>query len=447
MTGARWLLLGIIAGQAAVQAQLVVVRPADETPIVDLLDVGAAVPGDILDTRLRIRNMGASAATLSVLRIRGTGFTLEGTPALPQLMAPGVNADFRVRFRPTGPGTFSATLEVNGTSLLVRGSAAAGLVLLRDGVAVTNDKTLEFGTVYVGQRGRIPLVLRNDSAQDTPVRQLSVTGAGLSLAPSPLPSFLRAGEEAPFELRCEPPRAGAVTGTLQLDTRAFPVAALGREPEAPDAWIELDPQAARSGHQSSLRVRLAAAAPMAVTGTLRLEFTPSVSAPGGDSAIQFLANSARTVDVRVEPGQSTATASGKADIAFQTGSTAGTAVFRLTLGSQEREVRVVLPPESPLIDAVEMQKGQGTVEVSVTGFDNHRSAGNIVFTFTDQAGQELPAVSAEAGAAFTSFFRDSTMGGLFRLTARFPVTGDASRLARVAVRLANGIGVGSGRTE
>ncbi len=70
-----------------------------------------------------------------------------------------------------------------------------------------------------------------------------------------------------------------------------------------------------------------------------------------------------------------------------------------------------------------------------------------MFTFRDQAGQELPAVSAEAGLAFVEYFRESEMGGLFRLTARFPVSGDASKLARVAVRLANGIGAGAGRSE
>jgi hypothetical protein len=211
--------------------------------------------------------------------------------------------------------------------------------------------------------------------------------------------------------------------------------------------IELDPLAARSGKQSSLRIRLAEPATLAVAGTLRLDFTPSVNAVPGDEGIQFLANSSRTVAVQVSPGETMATVSGKSDVFFQTGTTAGTAVFRLTLGSQAREAAVVIPPEAPLIDSVQMQHGQGWVEVAMTGFDNHRSAGNVVFTFTDQAGTEYPAVSAEAGAAFTQFFRDSPMGGLFRLTARFPVTGDASKLARVAVRLANVIGAGAGRTE
>ena len=444
------LLLASIAAAQVCLAQLAIVRPADESPVNGVLDVGSAVPGDTLDTRLRIRNTGTAAVVLERLDIRGTGFPpLEGTPALPFIMAPGVNADFRVRFRPLAPGSYSATLQVNSTTILVRGSAAAaGLTLLRDGTRVTNEKPIEFGTLFVGQRGRIGVVLRNESPQDVPVRQLSVTGAGFSLAPLPLPSFLRAGEEAAFELRCEPARAGVVTGSLQLDARTFTMVALGREPEAPDAWIELDPQSARSGRQSTLRVRLTAPATMAVTGTLRIDFLPSVNpAAPADAAIQFLANSLRNVAVQVAPGATTGTVLDKPEVTFQTGTTAGTVVFRLTLGSQEREVAVVIPPEAPLIDAVDMRRGQGSVEVTVTGFDNHRSAGNIVFTFTDQAGRELPAVSAEASAAFAEHFRASTMGGLFRLTARFPVTGDASKLARVAVRLANSIGAGAGRSE
>jgi hypothetical protein len=427
--------------------QLVIVRPADESPVPGLLDVGAAAPGDFLDTRLRVRNTGTAAATLSVLRISGTGFTVEGTPPLPFLMAPGVNADFRVRFRPAGPGSFSATLQANSTSLLVRGTATAGIALLRDGVRLTNERPIEFGTVTAGERGRIGLLLRNESAQDLTVRQLTLAGSGFSLSPVPLPWVLRGGEEAALELVCEPTRAGLMNGTLQLDGRTFNVVALAREPEAPDALIELDATAARSGRQSSLRIRLATPAVAAVTGTLRIEFTPSVDARPGDSAIQFLANSSRTVSVQAGPGDTSGLVAGKAAVAFQTGTTAGTAVFRLTLGTREREVAVTIPPEAPMIELVELRRSPGSVDVILTGFDNHRSAGNAVFVFTDVAGLELPAVSAEAGSAFKQFFSESPMGGLFRLTARFPVTGDSARLGRVAVRLANGVGVGTGRSE
>ena len=291
-------------------------------------------------------------------------------------------------------------------------------------------------------------MLRNDSTRELALRQFLAAGAGFSASPSlALPLLLQAGEEVSVELVCEPAKAGLLTGSLSVDGRTFNLVALAREPEAPDALIELDPSAARSGRQSSLRIRLAAPAKLALTGTLNLEFTPSIDARAGDSAIQFLANSSRNVAVQISPGDTAGLVTGKADVSFQTGTTAGTATFRLTLGGREREVAVVIPPEAPLIDSVQMERGQGSVEVTVSGFDNHRSAGNAVFTFTDLAGQDLPAVSVEASAAFRQFFNESPAGGLFRLTARFPVAGDASKLSRVAVRLANAIGAGGGRSE
>ena len=445
----RWRLFVLAAGLShLVSAQLAIVRPSDDAPISGLLDVGAVAPGDILDTRIRVRNTGGAVATLSILRIGGAGFSLEGAPALPFLMGPGVNADFRVRFRPSGPGSYSATLQVNSTTLLVRGSSSAGVALLRDGTVLSSERAIEFGPVNLGEAVRIRLTLRNESAQELAIRQFAVAGVGFSAQPPlTLPLLLRAGEEVGVELACQPSKAGLLTGVLSVDGRTFNLVALAREPDAPDALIELDPSAARSGRQSSLRIRLAAPAQVAITGTLTLQFSPSIDARAGDAAIQFLANSSGNVAVQVAPGETSGLVAGKADVAFQTGTTAGTAIFRLMLGGREREVAVVIPPEAPLIDSVQMQRGQGSVEVTVAGFDNHRSAGNAVFTFTDLGGQDLPAVSAEAGAAFKQFFNESPAGGLFRLTARFPVSGDASRLSRVTVRLANAIGAGGGRSE
>ena len=113
MSSAAWGLA--VVGVAS--AQLVFERPGDSSPVMGLLDVGSAAPGDVLDMRLRVRNTSMAAVELNVLKIDGVSFTLEGTPPLPQIMAPGVNADFRVRFRPAAPGSYSATLRANSVSL------------------------------------------------------------------------------------------------------------------------------------------------------------------------------------------------------------------------------------------------------------------------------------------------------------------------------------------
>lgn len=447
------LLLAALALAGTASAQLAIVRPdgASDIPITAAsLEVGAAPAGDFLDTRLRVRNTGVVAAVLSTIEISGVGFSLEGTPPLPLTMPANGNADFRVRFRPSGPGSYSGTLRVNRSiSLLIRGSAAAGLSLLleRDRSLITIDRTLEFGTVTAGERGRLALLIRNEAAGEIPVRQLNVAGTGFLLSQD-LPSTVKAGEEARFEILCAPVKSGFLSGTLHFDGRTFTLAALAREPETPSALIELDADAARSGKQSRVRVKLAAPARVSVGGTLRLEFKPAVEASAGDAAIQFLGNSSREIPVFVEAGSAAVALQDKPDAVFQTGTTAGTIVLRLKLGSEDREISIAVPPEAPRVDTVEMKRGAGSVEVVVTGFDNHRTSGNIVFTFTDAAGRDLPAVSAEAGPSFARYFRESEFGGLFRLRASFPVTGgDAASLARVAVKLANGIGASAGRSE
>ena len=449
------LLLLLLAAAGVSRAQLAIVRPdgANDIAIPSAsIDVGNASVGDFADTRLRIRNTGTSAQVLSTIEISGVGFSLQGEPSLPLTLAPGSNADFRARFRPAAPGSYSATLRINRTlSLLLRGSSAAGIVLLleRERTVVTNGQAIEFGSIIAGQRGRVGLLLRNDAATDAATPQIGVTGTGFTVS-SGVPAVVKAGAEVRFDIYCEPLRAGFHPGALRLNSWSFPLAALAtppREPDIPPALFEFDPDAARSGKQARLRIRLSAPAPAAAAGALRLEFTPAVEAGSGDEAIQFPGNSSRALPVAVAAGSTEVTYEGKADLVFQTGTTAGTAVFRLKLGTEERDVQVAIPAEAPRIDQVEMKRSAGAVEVALTGFDNHRTAGNVVFTFMDAAGQELPAVSAEAGALFAGHFRTSTLGGVFRLRANFPVTGDASRLARVAVKIANSIGASTGRSE
>lgn len=442
---------------AAVWAQqLTIVRPDGANDIAiptASIDVGNTSTGDFIDSRLRIRNVSTGPATLSTLEISGVGFSLQGEPSLPLTLAAGTNADFRVRFRPPAPGSYSATVRANRTvSLLMRGSAAAGLVLLleRERTVLTNGQSIEFGSAVVGERGRIGLLLRNNSATELAVPQPDVTGAGFMVTPG-LPASVKAGAEAAgFGIAFEPLRAGFHTGVLRFNNWSFPLNALAlapREPYVPPALFEFDPDAARSGKQARMRVKLSTPAPAAAAGALRLQFTPAIEAGAGDEAIQFLGNSSRELPVTVEAGAREVTFEGKPELVFQTGTTAGTAVFRLKLGTEEREAQVAIPAEAPRIDQVELRRGAGSVEVSLTGFDNHRTAGNVVFTFTDTVGRELPAVSAEAGTLFAGHFRTSTLGGVFRLRASFPVNGDASRLARVSVKLANSIGASSGRSE
>jgi len=186
--------------------------------------------------------------------------------------------------------------------------------------------------------------------------------------------------------------------------------------------------------------------PKVASGTLRMDFEPAVSVGQRDGGIQFL----RTGGGRkIALGFDVGSVGNRDEVVFQTGTTAGTLVFRLTLGGQVREVRLTIPPEGPRLEEVDLLKSEmGYADVLVTGFDNHRSAGNVVFSFFEGQGREFPGVSVEAGSDFGRFFREDVgLGGLFRLRARFPVSGDARLLIGARVRLANTLGVGVGSSN
>jgi len=94
------------------------------------------------------------------------------------------------------------------------------------------------------------------------------------------------------------------------------------------------------------------------------------------------------------------------------------------------------------ITSVQGVRSATGVEVQVTGFDNTRTAGLLTFTFFDAAGNTVApgAITADATASFTSYFQSSGLGGVFLLTAVFPVTGDPSQVSAFQAQIADSAG-------
>ncbi len=81
--------------------------------------------------------------------------------------------------------------------------------------------------------------------------------------------------------------------------------------------------------------------------------------------------------------------------------------------------------------------------VTLTGYDNTFSAGQLQFNFLDANGKVMTAkpVSIDASAPFhTYFFGTESVGGAFSMQATFPVVGDITKIASVAVVLNNSAG-------
>jgi hypothetical protein len=439
-----------LAGIAAGQIQLFLHEArGSEKPLGATLEFGSVPFGDYRDIPLRIRNVGESSVTLTRFRIRGAGFTLEGHPSIPHVVAPGLNVDFRVRFRPTGFGTFSAVLEINELSVFLLGESppTAVLAIEEEGrlVALASGQTVVFGRIQRGEKleRRFHLVGPAEASVSVFVRSLSL-GPGVFEA-SELPSLpleLAPGRSVSFTITYAPARAGIHQATLQVDDRRFVLEGVAYDPPLPKPEIRLEQPAYRSGQQGKLSIALASPSPATGTGELQIEFQSAVQPAGDDPAILFVNGGGRSLRFSVAEGETAARFGSEAFALFQTGTTAGTITFVARLGGYTVRSSITIAAAPVVLDSGAGRRSAGGVEVEIRGFDNSRTVSEVAFTFFDTSGRLLPGqpIRSQVADLFRNYFQTSAAGGLFSLTASFPVTGDASLLGAVEVQFTSAPG-------
>jgi hypothetical protein len=442
---AAW--FGVLPLCALAQWQIFLVEGGAERPAAGVVDLGTIDASDRLETQFRVRNAGAASALLQTLAVAGAGFWLGSAPALPVTIPGGGALEFSVRFEPGAPGSYSAVLAVNSTTLIVRAVAAAGPVLWleQEGQRVkpASGSTVDFGALEPGATRSRRFLVENPWSSAALMVEVAVSGAAFRGPVGIGPTLeLAPGKAASFEVVFQPGRAGPEEGRLSLNGRVFRLAGVGLEPPLPKPRIVLDPAAPRSGQQVRVAIRLDSAAGAAAQGELRVRLEPAAAGAPDDPAVGFLGPVGRVVPFTVEPGAETARFAGRGEIELQTGTTAGKLILTARLGPHSEEAAVALAALPVAIDALRAARSGGGLELNLTGFDNTRSASRVAFTFYDREGRVLEpgTIAVEAGAEFRRYFEGSALGGVFALRAVFPVSGDAGRVAGVEVEIANSAG-------
>jgi hypothetical protein len=195
----------------------------------------------------------------------------------------------------------------------------------------------------------------------------------------------------------------------------------------------VDLQDARSARDGSITVTFDAPARTAGAGTLTIGFEP-LAKGATDPAIQ-LGVVGRSLPFTIAAGDT-----GLPPVNFQTGTTAGTIAIAVELGGATDRKTITIPPAPVVIQSATAARSQGTIEVRIAGFDNTRTAGSLVYTFYDTAGNALPSIAVDNSADFRTWFAGSDLGGMFGLRAVFPVTGDGSKITGFAVEMRNSAG-------
>jgi len=275
------------------------------------------------------------------------------------------------------------------------------------------------------------------------VSPLGVSGAGFGMSGAPAgPISIAPGATIGFTLTFAAAATGSYTGSLSIGTRRFALEGLTVISPFPAVSFQLSAQPLTSQQQATLTVQLASPSAFAGTGTLTMTFVPSVNGVSNDTAVAFLATNSRQLNVDFPVGAQTASYKGQSAIAFQTGTTAGTLTFKLDVVNTPSYSQdfAISPATIHLTSATAVRQNPNLV-VTVNGYDNTYSAGQLSFTFYDLSGKLISPVTVNAATSFQQYFSTNNQaGGAFALQASFPVQGDVTQVGSVAISLTNSQG-------
>jgi hypothetical protein len=453
--GAAWLRVLVLAVWAApgawAQFSLYLVNGNVELPAPAVLDTGSVYPAETASARFRLRNTSAAAATVSLLAVRGTGFALNGLPVLPVGLAPQQALDFSVAFQATGVGSYSASLDTEGTSVLLTAAVARGLtvtVQTASGPQSPGAAGVDFGSVQLGGSAVRHFVVSNLTTFVLQAPGIAVQGGGFALAgAAPAGAVFQPGDSAGFDVVFQPTAAGSAAGSVVIGDRTYTLAGAGVPVPLPRPVLDVALAQARSGQQGTVSVSFDAAAQTSGTGSLTLDFQP-LATGATDPSIQ-LGVVGRSLTFPIAAGDARAVFGDLSAVAFQTGTTAGTLTFTATIGGATDRKAITIPAAPVTMIAASAVRSAGSIETDITGYDNTRTAGSVVYTFYDAAGNALtPGIALDNSRDFATYFAGSTVGGNFLLRAVFPVSGDASRIAAFEAQMTNATGTtGTGRVN
>lgn len=456
----------LLAFPLAAWAQLTLVSVSSdgstETQVTGSYNLGSVANTSTDTVRFRILNSGNAAATINTITISGEGFTIAAVNGtLPYPIAGGNFLEFSVVFGANAvplPGTYSASLLITTSA----GTSISVILIVTDvpGPTITpfspctlSGATITFGTIVNGTSHLCNILVENQGSQPLVISSISITGAfqasALPVTPLTLPA---GGPGTTFAIQIAPGcGSGAEAGTLTLTsgsmTFQYSISAQGADPPLPAATLAADSASLASGQQHSLTMSLNSAAVCPASGQVQLVFTPAKNVPvTDDTAIVFLAGSGRSLPFTVAAGSTEVNINGTGAAMFQTGTTTGTITFNVTGYplTGDPSISFTIPPTPASIEtATASNQTVGQLNVMIVGYDNTYTAGPMSFTFFDDNGNQLAAISQDFTSNFTTYYTTEVppnAGSSFLANISFPVQGNASIVSIVMVTLTNSAG-------
>jgi len=441
----------------AIRAQIALFTVSNgvEVPIGSVLDMGKVAAGDTASVRIRVRNIGTKAASITYFFADGVGYTID-RPTLPFTIAPASVQDALLSFSqttvaPLYPANLRVDSDINSVSTIVIANVVLGPALTVFPECTGSNgppASIDFGSVQTGLLRLCNFSLQNPSAQAMTIATFKVTGTGFQISTGPQAPFtIPAGGAIAFVVNFTPSAAGTYTGSLAIETRTYALKGTAFNTPLPTPLLEFDAGSIQSAQQRRLTMRLPSAASSSASGNVNLAFVPDATLVTDDPAVVFLSTGTRSLPFSVTQGSTLISISGQTSAMFQTGTTSGRIRFTLSgvTTAGDPTTLLTVPASTISIDSAIGTRRAGDLDIQVTGFDNTYSAGVMTFTFSDISGAALSAgaIRADFTPDFRTFFSKAQAGSAFQIRVSFPVTGDTSGIGSVDVQLTNSRGIKS----
>jgi hypothetical protein len=377
---------------------------------------------------------------------------------LPILIGPGGTLDFTVQFQPFELGSPSANMTIaagNTISIILLGNAVPGLTVLVNNQPLADGQAVTFGSVQMGASQTIVLTLANQTNTLLAVPAIPPIAGDFSLAGIALSATsVPANSSVELDVIFTPSATGTRQGTLTIGLSTYPLQGAGlasSPPVFPTPSLQLTLATPASAQQGTIAVNLSSTSVSSGTGTVTLAFQPAAGL-SDDPTITF-ANGTRSETFAVALGASAGQFGAEQTVSFATGTTAGTITFTVSLGTNTAQANVAIPAAEIGVDAAVAARNVAcdlalvycaatNIQLQINGWDNTRSTSEIVFTFLDSSGSAIApgAISVSAATAFQQYFAGSDLGGVFGLSALFPITGDSTQVVAAQVQITNSVG-------
>ena len=466
----RFFVLFAAAACASAQVTLSTVQGGVATPIGQVYSFGSVAAGwDVSDTVFNVSDVGGSSPFLNYFILQqGMSFSVVNSDwsALPAPV-PAAGLNFTVRFQPgqvaaSIPATLTLKVsdKANPNSVTITvilfGSGTQGFTVVAANHPLPYGSPIPFGSIQVGNSQTVAVTLADQTSEPLPVGAITLQGDSYQLAgASPAGALVPSGSSAGLQIVFSPTEAGPQPGALIIGVYSIQLIGTGLAPPPPvfpTPSIQLNLATPASAQQGSLSVSLASGSVSSGSGTVTLAFQSAVGGVSDDPTVTF-ADGTRSASFTVAEGASAGQFAGGPSVSFGTGTTAGTLVFTVTLGAQTAQTTITIPKAVVGIDAAVAARNVAcaptllyctttNVQLQINGWDNTRSASQLVFTFFNSSGNAIAPgnITVAAASTFQQYFAGSTLAGVFGLHALFPVNGDSNQVVAALVQIINSVG-------